>query len=78
MSAPYHPPPLNPPPAAQRGPRTDGRAIISVAASILGVVEGRSMAVGGWVLGVAATAIGAVVSLIWLVLLLVSTPPRFE
>ena len=111
--APYHPPPAFPPPRAGRAAPTDGRAVTSLAASILGILlglpfglpglvlgpfayfigrsavtridgaqgaaGGRSMAVAGWVLGVVATAIGAVVSLAWLVLILVaiSTPTTF-
>jgi len=44
-----------------------------------GTAGGRSVAVMGWVLGVVATAIGAVISLVWLVLLLVviSAPTTF-
>ena len=38
-----------------------------------GQIGGRSTAVAGWVIGVAATAIGAVVSLVWLILILVAT-----
>jgi hypothetical protein len=37
-----------------------------------GTARGRGLAVTGWVLGIVATAIGAVVSLAWLVLILVS------
>ena len=109
--APYHPPPAYPPPGLGRSAPTDGRAVTSLAASILGILlgvpfglpglalgplgyfmgraamarideapgtaGGRSIAVAGWILGIVATAIGAVVSLAWLVLLLVviSTPP---
>jgi hypothetical protein len=112
--APYHPPPPYPPPRLAGATPTDGRAITSVAASILGILlglpfglpglalgptgyflgrsaiaridsapgtsGGRSLAVAGWVLGIAATAIGALVSLAWLVLILVSisTPQTFE
>ena len=112
--APYHPPPPFPPPSLGRSAPIDGRAITSLAASILGIVlalpfglpglalgplayfmgraaiaridsapgtvGGRSLAVTGWVLGVVATAVGAVVSLVWLVLLLValSAPTTFE
>jgi hypothetical protein len=111
--APYHPPPAFPPPRVGRAAPTDGRAITSLAASILGIllglpfglpglslgplgyfmgrsaiaridsapgtVGGRSLAVTGWVLGVVATAVGAVVSLVWLVFLLyvISAPPTF-
>ena len=107
----YHPPPAYPPPGLGRSAPTDGRAVTSLAASILGILlgvpfglpglalgplgyfmgraamaridgapgtaGGRSIAVAGWILGIVATAIGAVVSLAWLVLLLVviSTPP---
>ena len=110
----YHPPPTYPPPGMGRAAPTDGRAITSLAASILGIltgvpfgvpglvlgplgyflgrsamaridgapgtIGGRSLAVAGWVFGVVATAIGAVVSLAWLVLLLevISTPPTFQ
>jgi hypothetical protein len=109
--APYRPPPAYPPPAVGRSSPTDGRAITSLIASILGILlglpfglpglalgplayflgrsavaridaeagrsGGRGLAVAGSVLGVVATAIGAVVSLAWLVLLLVaiSTQP---
>jgi hypothetical protein len=105
-AAPYYPPPPYPPPATRTTLPTDGRAIISLAASILGVLlglafglpglalgplgyfmgrsavariegepgtaGGRGLAVTGWVLGIVATAIGAVVSLAWLVLILMS------
>ncbi len=103
-AAPYFPPPPYPPPVLTTAPPTDGRAIISLASSILGVLlglvfglpglalgplgyfmgrsaaaridgepgtaGGRGLAVTGWVLGIVATAIGAVVSLVWLVLIL--------
>jgi hypothetical protein len=113
-TAPYHPPPHYPPPTFGNATPSDGRAIISVAASVLGILlglpfglpglalgtfgyfmgrsaisridsapgtsGGRSLAVTGWVLGIVATAIGAVVSLVWLVLILVSisTPQTLE
>jgi hypothetical protein len=112
--APYHPPPPYPPSSLARAAPTDGRAITSLAASILGIllglpfgipglalgplgyfmgrsavaridgasgtVGGRGVAVAGWVLGVVATGIGALVSLVWLILLLVviSAPQSFE
>jgi hypothetical protein len=112
-NASYHPPPAYPPPGLGRAAPTDGRAITSLAASILGILLGlpfglpglalgptgyflgraavaridsapgtawgRSAAVAGWVLGIVATAIGAVVSLAWLVLLLsvISAPRTF-
>jgi hypothetical protein len=57
-----------------------GRAAIARIDAAPGTAGGRSLAVAGWVLGIVATAIGAVVSLAWLVLLLVviSTPPTFQ
>lgn len=49
-----------------------GKAAIARIDSSPGTIGGRSLAATGWVLGVVATAIGAVVSLAWLVVLLVS------
>ena len=42
-----------------------------------GTLGGRSLAMTAWILGIVATAAGAVITLIWLVLFLVaiSTPP---
>jgi hypothetical protein len=56
-----------------------GRSAIARIDSAPGTAGGRGMAVVGWVLGVVATFIGAVVSMVWLVLLLVviSAPPTF-
>jgi hypothetical protein len=56
-----------------------GRSAIARIDAASSAVGGRSMAVLGSVLGVVATAIGAVVGLAWLVLLLViiSAPPTF-
>ena len=56
-----------------------GRSAISRIDETPGTAGGRSVAVMGWVLGVVATAIGAVISLVWLVLLLVviSAPTTF-
>jgi hypothetical protein len=56
-----------------------GRSAIARIDAAPGTAGGRSAAVMGWVLGVVATAIGAVVSLVWLVLLLVviSAPTTF-
>jgi hypothetical protein len=41
-----------------------------------GALGGRSLAMSAWVLGIVATGVGAIVTLIWLVLFLVaiSTP----
>lgn len=47
-----------------------GRSAIARIDEAHGAAGGRSVAVMGWVLGVVATAVGAVVSLVWLVLLL--------
>jgi len=54
-----------------------GRAAIARIDTSQGTIGGRSLAATGWVLGVVATAIGAVVSLAWLVVLLISVsgPP---
>jgi len=49
-----------------------GKAAIRHIDSSSGTVGGRSLAAAGWVLGVVATAIGAVVSLVWVVVLLVA------
>ena len=56
-----------------------GRSAIARIDEADGTSTGRGLAVTGWVLGVVATAIGAVVTLAWLVLLLVaiSTQPTF-
>ncbi len=37
-----------------------------------GALGGRSLAMSAWVLGIVATAAGAIITLIWLILLLVS------
>jgi hypothetical protein len=49
-----------------------GKAAIRHIDSSSGTVGGRSLAAAGWVLGVVATAIGAAVSLVWVVVLLVA------
>ncbi len=49
-----------------------GKAAIARIDSSGGALGGRSLAAAGWVLGVVGTAIGAVVSLAWLVLILVA------
>ena len=43
-----------------------------------GALGGRSLAMSAWVLGIVATAAGAIITLIWLVLVLVmiSTPAQ--
>jgi hypothetical protein len=49
-----------------------GKSAIASIDSSQGTRGGRSVAATGWVLGVVATTIGALVSLAWLVVLLVS------
>jgi hypothetical protein len=49
-----------------------GKSAIARIDASEGTLGGRSLATTGWVLGVVATAIGALVSLAWLVVLLVS------
>ena len=49
--APYHPPPAYPPPAAGRSAPTDGRAIISLLASMFGIVLGLPFGLPGLALG---------------------------
>jgi hypothetical protein len=49
-----------------------GKAAIRHIVGSSGTVGGRSLASAGWVLGVVATAIGAVVSLVWVVVFLVA------
>ena len=53
-----------------------GKASVRRIESSAGALGGRNSAMFGWVLGIVATAAGAVVSLIWLVviLVLISTP----
>ena len=57
-----------------------GRSAIARIDGAPGTAGGRGVAIAGSVLGVVATAIGAVVSLVWLILLLfaLSAPQSFE
>jgi hypothetical protein len=55
-----------------------GKAAVSRIEASGGALGGHSMAVTGWVLGIVATAVGALVSLIWLVLLLVTISSSSE
>jgi hypothetical protein len=57
-----------------------GRSAVARIDASPGTAGGRGIAVAGSVLGVVATAIGAVVSLAWLILLLmvISAPQSFE
>jgi hypothetical protein len=50
-----------------------GKSAVSRIDSSQGALGGRSVAVAGWVLGVAAMAIGSVVTLVWIVVVLVAT-----
>lgn len=49
-----------------------GKAALARIDGSQGTVGGRSLAAAGWVAGIVATAIGALVSLVWLVALLVA------
>jgi hypothetical protein len=49
-----------------------GKAAIARIDASHGTMGGRGLAVAGWVLGVVATAVGAVVSLGWVILLLMA------
>jgi hypothetical protein len=49
-----------------------GRAAVVRIDSSNGNLSGRGAAVAGWVIGVVATAIGAAVTLVWLVVVLVA------
>jgi hypothetical protein len=50
-----------------------GKSAVSRIDSSQGALGGRSVAVAGWVLGVAAMAIGSAVTLVWIVVILVAT-----
>jgi len=50
-----------------------GKSAVSRIDSSQGALGGRSVAVAGWVLGVAAMAIGSAVTLVWIVVVLVAT-----
>lgn len=54
-----------------------GKSAISRMAASPGTLGGRSIAITGWVLGAASTAVGATATLIWFVVLLVAAfgPP---
>ncbi|MGA8923061.1 MAG: hypothetical protein WB682_07935 [Candidatus Dormiibacterota bacterium] len=49
-----------------------GKAAVGRIDSSQGALSGRGAAAAGWVLGVVATAIGAAVTLVWLVVVLVA------
>lgn len=50
-----------------------GKSAVTRIDSSQGVLGGRGLAVSGWVLGVVAMAIGSAVSLVWLIVVLVTT-----
>jgi len=54
-----------------------GKSAIARIDTSAGALEGRNFAMTAWILGIVATAAGAVVSLVWLVIILVSvsSPP---
>jgi hypothetical protein len=49
-----------------------GRAAIGRIDASNGTLGGRSLAMTGWIIGVAATAVGAIVTLFWLILFLIA------
>jgi len=49
-----------------------GKAAVSRIDASSGALGGRSLAMTGWIIGVAATAIGALVTLFWLILFLIA------
>jgi hypothetical protein len=50
-----------------------GKSALSRIDSSNGVLGGRGTAVAGWVMGIVATAVGALVSLLWLIVFLIVT-----
>jgi hypothetical protein len=49
-----------------------GKSAVARIEASEGALEGRNFAMTAWILGIVATAAGAVISLVWLVILLVS------
>jgi hypothetical protein len=49
-----------------------GKSAVNRIAESAGALSGRNIATTAWILGIVATAAGAVVSLVWLIILLVS------
>jgi hypothetical protein len=49
-----------------------GKSAVARIEASAGALEGRNFAMTAWILGIVATAAGAVISLVWLVILLVS------
>ena len=52
-----------------------GKSAVTRIDASAGALGGRNIGKAAWILGIAATAIGAVVSLVWLIFLLVSVSP---
>ena len=52
-----------------------GKSSVKRIADSKGTLGGRSTAVAGWVMGLIATAVGAAVTLVWFVLLLINIAP---
>ncbi|TMB97253.1 MAG: DUF4190 domain-containing protein [Chloroflexi bacterium] len=56
-----------------------GKAAINRIDASAGALSGRGMATAAWIFGIVATAVGAVITLVWLVLLLIQisgSPPQ--
>jgi len=49
-----------------------GKSAVARIAASAGALEGRNFAMTAWILGVVATGAGAVISLVWLVVILIS------
>ncbi len=49
-----------------------GKSAVARIEASAGALEGRNFAITAWILGILATAAGAVISLVWLVIILVS------
>jgi hypothetical protein len=50
-----------------------GKSALGRIDSSNGLLGGRGTAVAGWVMGIVATAVGALVSLLWLIVFLIVT-----
>ncbi|HEX2646118.1 MAG TPA: DUF4190 domain-containing protein, partial [Candidatus Dormibacteraeota bacterium] len=52
-----------------------GRSSVKRIEESKGTLGGRTTAVAGWILGLIATAVGAAVTLVWFILLLINIAP---
>jgi len=52
-----------------------GKSSVRRIAESKGTLRGRTTAVAGWIMGLIATAVGAAVTLVWFVLLLINIAP---